>query len=62
MAMPSLSKDPATDRDMYPGTIAMKQAARSPAPWFHSSLVSRNVDMDVRPLKVGARNTHTSLM
>lgn len=32
MAMPSLSYDPATDRDMYPGTIEIIAAATKPAP------------------------------
>ena len=32
IAMPSLSYDPATDREMYPGTMAMNEAATNPAP------------------------------
>jgi hypothetical protein len=31
IATPSLSYEPATDRDMYPGTIAMNAAAYKPA-------------------------------
>ena len=38
MAMPSLSYEPATEREMYPGTTAMNTAATSPL------LVSRNCD------------------
>ena len=30
--MPSLSQDPATDREMYPGTMAIMDAATKPAP------------------------------
>lgn len=50
MAMPSLSYDPATERLMYPGTIAIKLAAKRPAPGDHSSLVNRYVDIAVKPL------------
>ena len=32
IAMPSLSYDPATDREMYPGTMAINEAATNPAP------------------------------
>lgn len=32
IAIPSLSYEPATDREMYPGTIAIIEAANSPAP------------------------------
>ena len=31
--MPSLSYDPATEREMYPGTMAIIEAATSPAPY-----------------------------
>lgn len=37
IAIPSLSYDPATDREMYPGTIAIIAAATSPAPAFYKS-------------------------
>ena len=47
---------------MYPGTMAMKQAAKRPAPCDHSSLVSRYVETAVSPENSGARNTHTSLL
>ena len=47
---------------MYPGTMAMKQAAKSPAPCDQSSLVSRYVEIAVSPEKSGARKTHTSLL
>ncbi len=40
--------------------IAMKQAAKRPAPGDHNSLVSKQVAMAVRPEKRGARNTQTS--
>ena len=36
---------------MYPGTIAMKQAARSPAPEDQSSLVRKYVAKAVKPLE-----------
>lgn len=36
---------------MYPGTIAMKHAAKSPAPGDHNSLVKKYVDIAVKPLK-----------
>ena len=62
IAMPSLSYDPATERDIYPGTIAMKPAANKPAPCDHSSLVKKYVEMAVKPLKSGAKNTHMSRM
>ena len=42
--------------------IAMQQAARSPAFSFQTSRVNRNVAIAVRPLKNGARNTHTFLI
>jgi len=42
--------------------MAMKLAAKRPAPADHSSLVSRYVEMEVRPLKTGARNTQMSRM
>lgn len=32
MAIPSLSYDPATDLEIYPGTIEMNAAATRPAP------------------------------
>ena len=47
---------------MYPGTMAMKQAAKRPAPCDQSSLVSRYVEMAVSPEKSGARKTQTSRM
>ena len=47
---------------MYPGTMAMKQAAKSPAPCDQSSLVRRYVEIAVRPEKSGARKTQTSRM
>ena len=31
--MPSLSYDPATEREMYPGTMAIIEAATRPAPY-----------------------------
>lgn len=37
---------------MYPGTIAMKHAARSPAPDDQSSLVRKYVAKAVKPLIV----------
>lgn len=36
---------------MYPGTIAIKQAANSPAPGDHNSFVKKYVDIAVKPLK-----------
>lgn len=50
MAIPSLSQDPATDRLMYPGTIAMNPAANSPAPGDQISFVKKYVAIAVRPL------------
>ena len=47
---------------MYPGTMAMKQAAKRPAPWLQSSLVRKYVEMAVRPEKRGARKTQMSRM
>ena len=62
MAIPSLSYDPATEREIYPGTMAIKPAAKSPAPCDHSSFVKRYVEIAVSPLKRGAKNTHMSRM
>lgn len=33
--MPSLSYEPATERDIYPGTTAINDAAIRPAPSFY---------------------------
>ena len=41
--------------------MAIKQAAMRPAPGVHNSFVRKYVAMAVRPLKIGARNTHMSL-
>lgn len=41
MATPSLSKDPATEREMYDGTMAMNAAAVKPAPCPRISLTKR---------------------
>ena len=56
----SLSKEPATEREIYPGAIAMKAALKSPAPGDHISLVKRYVAIAVNPEKIGAVKTHTS--
>jgi len=50
MAIPSLSYEPATDRLIYPGTIAINPAANSPAPGDHISFVRKYVAIAVRPL------------
>lgn len=36
MAIPSLSYEPATEREMYPGTIEIIAAATNPAPVLYS--------------------------
>ena len=36
--------------------IAMKQAAKSPAPEFHNSFVKKYVDIAVIPLKYNKKN------
>ena len=41
MAIPSLSYDPATERDIYPGAIDIKAAAKRPAPGDHNSVVNK---------------------
>lgn len=57
MAMASLSYDPATEREMYPGAIPMKAAARRPADSSFNSLAKRYVAKAVSPEKAGARRT-----
>ena len=59
MATPSLSKDPATERDMYEGTIAINAAAVSPAPCPRISLTSRYAAKEQKAENNGAVNTQT---
>ena len=40
MAMPSLSYDPATEREMYPGTMEIMAAATSPAPASYNEIIN----------------------
>lgn len=46
-----MSYDPATERLVYPGDIAMKQAANKPAPVDHNSFANKYVAIAVKPLK-----------
>ena len=62
MAIPSLSYDPATERDIYPGAIDIKAAAKRPAPGDHNSVVNKQVAMAVNPENIGAVKTHTSFI
>ena len=59
MATPSLSKDPATERDMYEGTIAINAAAVSPAPRPRISFTSRYAAKEQKAENKGAVNTQT---
>lgn len=58
ISKPSLSYDPATERDMYPGTIAIIAAEKRPARVSFNSLVKRNVIIVVKLENRGAKNTH----
>ena len=56
MAIASLSYDPATDREMYPGTIPMNAAAKSAADAFAISPV--NLPVSLFPLDQGTYSSH----
>ena len=58
--MASLSYEPATDLEMYPGTTPMKRAARRPADGVENSEVKAYVATAVRPENSGAKKTQTS--
>lgn len=59
IATPSLSKDPATEREMYDGTMAMNAAAVRPAPCPRISLTSRYAAKEQNAENKGAVNTQT---
>ena len=61
IATPSLSKDPATDRDMYDGTVAIRAAAAKPAPFPRTSFTNPNVANAQKAENRGAVNTQTCM-
>ena len=58
--LPSLSYEPATLREEYPGAMAINAAANKPARLDHNSFVNKYVAIAVNPLKNGARKTQIS--
>ena len=60
MEIPSLSYEPATEREIYPGTIPINKADKSPALESFISDVSKYEAKAVNAENKGAKNTHTS--
>lgn len=60
MLTPSLSYDPATDLEIYEGTIEMNKAENKPASvFFVTSVAKRYADIDVKEENIGAKKTQT---
>jgi hypothetical protein len=63
IAIASLSYDPATDLEMYPGTIEIKRAEINPASDLPTtSFAKKYIEIEVNPAKTGAKKTHTFLI
>ena len=60
MATASLSYEPATERETYPGTKDTKNAANNPAFDDQHSFVNKYVTIAVNPANIGAVNTQNS--